>query len=45
MAEWYFPREARMQATLGSSEGKAAVGDFSNFATGGVTVVIGAVER
>jgi uncharacterized protein (TIGR02118 family) len=44
MAELYFPNEAQMQATLGSPEGKVVVADFANFATGGVTIAIGAVE-
>jgi uncharacterized protein (TIGR02118 family) len=44
MAELYFQDEARMQDTLESPEGKAAVGDLPNFATGGVTIVIGYVE-
>ena len=44
MAELYFPSEAQMQATLGSPEGKVAVADLANFATGGVTIAFGAVE-
>lgn len=44
MAELYFPDEAQMQTTLGSPEGQATVGDLPNFATGGVTVLTGAVE-
>jgi uncharacterized protein (TIGR02118 family) len=44
MAELYFPSKAQMQTTLGSPEGKAAVADLANFATGGVTTMIGTVE-
>lgn len=44
MAELYFPSEAQAQATLGSPEGRAAIGDLPNFATGGVTVLSGSVE-
>lgn len=44
MAEIYFATEAQMQATLSSAEGQATVADLENFATGGVTMVIGAVE-
>jgi uncharacterized protein (TIGR02118 family) len=44
MAELYFADAAQMQTTLGSPEGQAAVGDLKNFATGGVTVLTGAVE-
>jgi uncharacterized protein (TIGR02118 family) len=44
LAEVYFETEAQMQATLASAEGQATVADLSNFATGGVTMMIGAVE-
>jgi uncharacterized protein (TIGR02118 family) len=44
MAELYFTSEAQMQTTLGSPEGKAAVADLPNFATGGVTMLTGVVE-
>jgi len=44
MAELYFADAVQMQTTLGSPEGQAAVADLQNFATGGVTVLIGAVE-
>jgi hypothetical protein len=45
MAELYFPNEAELQITLNSPEGKAAaVGDLPNFATGGVTMLVGFVE-
>jgi uncharacterized protein (TIGR02118 family) len=44
MAELYFPGMEEMQETMASPEGQAAVGDLPNFATGGVTVIIGTVE-
>src|SRR5262245_20771054 len=44
MAELTFPSEEQMRSTLSSSEGKLAVGDLPNFATGGVTMMIGVVE-
>jgi uncharacterized protein (TIGR02118 family) len=44
MAEIYFASDAQMQATLSSPEGQATVADLANFATGGVTVLIGAVD-
>jgi uncharacterized protein (TIGR02118 family) len=44
MAELYFPSEDQLQTTLGSAEGQAAVADLSNFATGGVTILVGSVE-
>lgn len=45
MAELYFSGPAEMQATMASAEGQAAVTDLANFATGGVTMIIGAVEN
>jgi len=39
-----FPPGDIMQ-TFGSPEGKAAVDDLANFATGGVTMLIGTVEN
>lgn len=44
MAELYFTNAAQLQTTLGSPEGQAAVADLPNFATGGVTVLVGTVE-
>jgi uncharacterized protein (TIGR02118 family) len=44
MAELYFATEEQMRATLGSPEGQATVADLANFATGGVTIISGAVE-
>ena len=44
MAELYFEGPAEMQQALNSPEGKAMAADLSNFATGGVTILFGAVE-
>jgi uncharacterized protein (TIGR02118 family) len=44
MAELYFGSQAQMEQVLGSAEGKATVADLDNFATGGVTVLIGTVK-
>jgi len=43
MAELYFVTQDQMEQSLGSTEGKAAVADIANFATGGATALIGAV--
>ncbi len=45
MAELYFRDEAAMQATMESPEGRATVADVANFASGGATLLIGAVEE
>ena len=44
MAELYFAGTAEMQETLSSPEGQAMAADLENFATGGVTIIFGAVE-
>lgn len=44
MAELYWESAAAMQRTMASPEGKAAVADLANFATGGATVLMGTVE-
>lgn len=44
MAELYFNGPAEMQRALSSPEGQAMAADLSNFATGGVTLIFGAVE-
>ena len=44
MAELYFVDEKQLDTTFNSAEGNAAVSDFSNFATGGVTILTGLVE-
>ncbi|WP_178987935.1 EthD family reductase [Winogradskyella schleiferi] len=41
MAELYFKTEEQMQESMGSTEGQAVANDLSNFATGGVTIIIG----
>ena len=43
MAELYFPSLEAMEASLQSPEGIAALHDLPNFATGGVTVMVGRV--
>jgi uncharacterized protein (TIGR02118 family) len=40
VAELSFDSAEDMQSAMGSPEGQAAVGDFQNFATGGVTVLV-----
>jgi len=45
MAELYFAGPAEMQQALGSPEGQAMAADVSNFATGGVTIMVGIVEN
>lgn len=45
MAELYFAGPAEMQQSMGSPEGQATAADLANFATGGVTMIIGAVEN
>lgn len=44
MAELYFAGAAEMQQALSSPEGQAMAADLGNFATGGVTILFGAVE-
>lgn len=44
MAEFWFSSPDAMQATMGSPEGVAVASDLANFATGGVTLLVGAVE-
>ncbi len=45
MAELYFAGPAEMQQALSSPEGQAMAADLSNFATGGVTIMVGVVEN
>lgn len=45
MAELYFPGPAELQQSMSSPEGKATTADLSNFATGGVTIIVGIVEN
>ena len=44
MAEFWFTTPEAMQATMASPEGQATAADLSNFATGGVTFLVGAVD-
>ena len=44
IAEMYFKDMEQLQETMGSPEGQATAADLANFATGGVTLMIGAVE-
>jgi uncharacterized protein (TIGR02118 family) len=44
IAELWFDSEADMQASTSSAEGQATVADIANFATGGATVMITAVD-
>ena len=43
MAELYFESLEKMESSLQSAEGMAALRDLPNFATGGVTVMVGRV--
>ena len=43
MAEFLFASQQQLATTMDSPEAKAAVADLANFATGGVTVLIGTV--
>jgi len=45
MAELYFNGPAEMQQTMDSPERKAMAADLANFATGGVTIIVGVVEN
>ncbi len=45
MAELYFEGPEEMQQALSSHEGKAMAADLGNFASGGVTIIMGAVEN
>jgi uncharacterized protein (TIGR02118 family) len=45
MAELWFKSPEALQATMGSPEGQATGTDLANFATGGVTIMIGMVEE
>lgn len=45
MAELYFTSPEQMQETMASPEGQATVNDLSNFATGGVNVIVGVTEN
>ncbi|WP_369994139.1 EthD family reductase [Winogradskyella sp.] len=45
MAELYFSSPEQMQETMSSPEGQATTDDLSNFATGGVNVIVGITEN
>ncbi len=44
MAEFWFAGLEAMQETMGSAEGQATSADLANFATGGVTFLVGEVS-
>ena len=44
VAELWFDDEAQLQASTGSPEGQATVADIGNFATGGATVLVTAID-
>ncbi len=44
MADIYFSDMDQLQRTMSSPEGEATAADLSNFATGGVQVMIGSIE-
>jgi uncharacterized protein (TIGR02118 family) len=44
MANVYFDSPAKMEATMGSPEGKAVADDLPKFATGGVTLFVSEVQ-
>lgn len=43
MAEFWFTSPEALQASMGSTEGKATAADLGNFATGGVKLMVGTV--
>ncbi|MCG2613291.1 EthD family reductase [Terrimonas sp. NA20] len=45
MAELCFESGETMQRAMASEEGKAMAADLSNFATGGVKIIVGIVEN
>jgi len=42
--ELYFPNQSEMEKTLASPEAQTTIADLPNFASGGVAMIIGAVE-
>lgn len=44
-ADLHFSSPEQLQQTMASPEGQAAAADLANFATGGVTMIIGTVEH
>ena len=45
MAEFWFSNPEALQQTMASTGGQAVAADLSNFATGGVTVMVGMVMQ
>jgi uncharacterized protein (TIGR02118 family) len=45
MAEIYFSSHEVMQESMGSHESQTAIDDLANFATKGVTILMGSVEE
>lgn len=45
MAEFYFPTEEAMEKALATPEAAAALKDLENFASGGVTFLIGNAQK
>ncbi|MFZ1801261.1 MAG: EthD family reductase [Chitinophagaceae bacterium] len=45
MAELYFTTPEEMQSIMASPEAQTMAGDLTNFATGGVTILMGTVEN
>jgi uncharacterized protein (TIGR02118 family) len=44
MAELYFKNTEELQTALSSPEGTATTGDLGNFASGGVTILVGEID-
>ena len=44
MAEFWYSNMETMQESMNSPEGQATAGNLSNFATGGVSLLVGEVE-
>jgi uncharacterized protein (TIGR02118 family) len=44
IAELWFDDQAQLQASTGSPEGRATAADVGNFATGGATVLVAAID-
>ncbi len=45
MAEFWFASPESLQETMSSEEGQATAADLPKFATGGVTLLVGAVDN
>lgn len=44
IAELYFTSPEELQKAMGSPEGAATTADLANFASGGLTILVGAVD-